>query len=52
MSKMLDKAHRLREHADYKDFEIISKDMAKEQIERAEKIVDMIKPYLDEKWEL
>ena len=51
LSKMLDKAYRLRENADYKDFEIISKDMAKEQIERAEKIMAMIKPYLDEKWE-
>ena len=52
MSKMLDKAYRLRENADYKDFEIISRDMAKEQMERAEKIMDMIKPYLDEKWKL
>ena len=52
LSKMLDKAYRLRENADYKDFEIISRDMAKEQIERAEKIMDMIKPYLDEKWKL
>ena len=51
LSKMLDKAYRLRENADYKDFEIISKDMAKEQIERAEKIMAMIKPYLDENWE-
>ena len=29
LSKMLDKAYRLRENADYKDFEIISRDMAK-----------------------
>ena len=52
LSKMLDKAYRLRENADYKDFEIISRNMAKEQIERAEKIKDMIKSYLDEKWKL
>ena len=52
LSKMLDKAYRLRENADYKDFEIISKDMAKEQIERAETIMAMIKPYLNEKWKL
>ena len=52
LSKMLDKAYRLRENADYKDFEIISRDMAKEQIERAEKIIDMLKSYLDEKWKL
>ncbi len=52
LSKMLDKAYRLRENADYKDFEMISKDMAKEQIERAEMIMTMIKPYLDENWKL
>ena len=52
LSKRLDKAYRLRENADYKDFEIISRDMAKEQMERAEKIMDMIKSYLDEKWKL
>ena len=38
--------------ADYKDFEIISKDIAKEQIESAEKIMDMIKSCLGEKWKL
>lgn len=52
LSKMLDKAYRLRECADYKDFEIISREKAEEQIQRAEKIMAMIKPYLDEKWEL
>ena len=52
LSKILAKAYRLRENADYKDFEIISMDMAKEQIERAAKIMDMIKPYLNEKWKL
>lgn len=52
LSKMLDKAYRLRECADYKDFEIISREMAEEQIQRAEKILTMIKTYLDEKWEL
>lgn len=50
LSKMLDKAYRLRECADYKDFEIISKDMAEEQLDRAKKVIAMIKPYLDERW--
>lgn len=50
LSKMLDTAYRLRERADYKDFEIISKDMAEEQIQKAEKIMEMISPYLKEKW--
>lgn len=51
LSKMLDQAYRLRECADYKDFEIISREMAEEQIHRAETILAMIKPYLGEKWE-
>lgn len=50
LSKMLDMAYRLREKADYKDFEIISKNMADEQFQKAEKIIEMIKPYLKEKW--
>lgn len=44
--------YRLRECADYKDFEIISREMAEEQMQRAKKILEMLKPYLDEKWEL
>jgi HEPN domain-containing protein len=43
--------HRLRERADYKDFEIISREMAEEQIQKAEKIMEMIHPFLKEKWE-
>lgn len=50
LSKLLDTAYRLRERADYKDFEIISKDMAKEQLRKAEKIIEMLLPYLKEKW--
>jgi uncharacterized protein (UPF0332 family) len=51
LSKMLDTAYRLRERADYKDFEIISREMAEEQIQKAEKIMEMIRPFLKEKWE-
>lgn len=50
LSKMLDTAYRLRERADYKDFEIISKDMANEQLQKAETIIEMLRPYLKEKW--
>ncbi len=49
-SKMLDRAYRLREQADYNDFEIISREMAEEQLDRAEKIMEIVKPYLEEKW--
>lgn len=39
LSKMLDTAFRLRERADYKDFEMISRNMAEEQFQKAEKIL-------------
>lgn len=51
ISKMVDTAFRLREKADYQDFVIISQKQAQEQLEKAEKIIEMIKPYLMEKWE-
>nr|WP_305182823.1 HEPN domain-containing protein [uncultured Schaedlerella sp.] len=52
LSKMLDTAYRLRERADYKDFEVISRNMAEEQLRKAEKIIEMIARYLKEKWSL
>lgn len=51
ISKLVDTSFRLREKADYQDFVIISRDQAEEQLEKAEKIISMIKPYLKEKWE-
>lgn len=50
ISKIIDTAYRLREKADYQDFIIISKDQAMEQIEKAEKVLGMIEPYLEERW--
>lgn len=50
LSKMLDTAYRLRERADYKDFEIISREMAEEQIQKAESIMAMVEPYLNDRW--
>ena len=50
ISKLIDTAYRLREKADYQDFVIISKDQAIEQIEKAQKVIGMIKPYLEESW--
>lgn len=49
-SELIDTAFRLREKADYQDFVIISKDQAIEQIKKAEKVIGMIKPYLEECW--
>lgn len=50
VSKMLDKAYRWREKADYKDYEEVTENTAKEQIMNAEKIMAVIEPYLQKQW--
>ena len=50
LSKILDTAFRLREKADYDDFFIVSRTEAEEQAEKAEKVIEMVEPYLREKW--
>lgn len=50
LSKILDTAFRLREKADYDDFFIVSHTEAEEQAEKAEKVIEMVEPYLREKW--
>ena len=50
ISKMIDTAFRLREKADYQDFVIISKEQAQEQVEKAEKIIQMLEGYLRKCW--
>lgn len=50
VSKMLDKAYRWREKADYKDYEEVTENTAKEQIMNAEKIMAVIEPYLHKQW--
>ena len=50
VSKIIDGAYRLREKADYQDFYIVSKDQAIEQKEKAEQILSIIRPYLEEKY--
>lgn len=52
VSKMLDKAYRWREKADYKDYEEVTENTAKEQIMNAEKIMAVIEPYLAKQWRL
>lgn len=51
VSKMIDTAFRLREKADYQDFTIISREQAQEQLDKAEKIINVVKLYLIEKWD-
>ena len=50
LSKILDTAFRLREKADYDDFFIILIDAAKEQLLKAEEVICMVQPFLQEKW--
>ena len=50
LSKILDKAFRLREKADYDDFFIVSHDEAREQISRAREAIEIVEPYLQQKW--
>lgn len=50
ISKLVDTSYRLREKADYQDFFIVSLEMAQVQLEKAEKVINMIRPYLIEKW--
>ncbi len=50
VSKMLDKAYRWREKADYKDYEEVSMENAQEQIVNAEKIMAVIERYLLKRW--
>ena len=51
ISKLVDTCYRLREKADYQDFFIVSREMAQEQLEKAEKILRMLEPYLNQKRE-
>jgi hypothetical protein len=51
LSKILDTAFRLREKADYDDFILISLEAAEEQISKAEEVINMVEPYLKQKWE-
>ena len=49
---MIDTTYRLREKADYDDFVIISKEQAVEQMEKADKVLGMIEPYLEGNWNI
>jgi hypothetical protein len=50
LSKILDTTFRLREKADYDDFVVISFDAAKEQLEKAKEVINMVEPYLKQQW--
>ena len=40
----------LWEKADYQDFFLVSKKMAMEQLEKAEKLIEILEPFLERKW--
>lgn len=51
VSKMLDTSLRLREKADYEDFAIVSESIAAEQLQKAESLLEILHPYLEERWQ-
>ena len=50
VSKIVDTCYRLREKADYQDFFLVSHEMAEEQLQKAMKIIQILEPYLAERW--
>ena len=50
LSKYIDVSFRLREKADYQDFVVITKEQAEEQYNKAEQLICVVKPYLEEQW--
>ena len=50
LSKIIDTTFRLREKADYEDFFVVSLQMAEEQLEKAEHLLQITYPYLDKCW--
>ena len=50
ISKKIESLYTMRENADYQDFYVVSKETAEEQIKIAEEIVNLIKPYLENRW--
>ena len=50
ISKLIDTAFRLREKADYQDFFVVSRGQAEEQIKKAKRVMEIIGPFLSEKW--
>ena len=49
-SKIIDKAFRLREKADYEDFYIVAMEDAEEQIQMAELILYAVESYVKTRW--
>lgn len=52
VSKMLDSSFRMREKADYQDFAVVSETMAREQLQKAESLLEILYPYLEKRWQI
>lgn len=52
ISKLIDTAFRLREKADYQDFFLVSKEQAVDQKNKAEEVLQMLEPYLNNRWKI
>ena len=49
-SKIIDKAFKIRENADYQDLYVVSKKDTEEQIRNAELFIEIIHEHLTKKW--
>ena len=49
-SKMIDSTMRLREKADYEDFNPVTQEEAEIQIERAKEVVSIVEKYVHKQW--
>ena len=50
LSKLIDSAFKLRRYADYEGLYVVNIDDAQKQIDDAEKIIEIIQPYLESRW--
>lgn len=50
LSKLIDSAFKLRRNADYEGFYIVSIKDAEKQINDAEEIIAILRPYLEKRW--
>lgn len=50
ISKLIDTSYRLREKADYQDFFLVSREMAVNQLAKADEIISTLEIYLKKRW--
>ena len=50
ISKLIDTSYRLREKSDYQDFFLVSREMAADQLAKADEIISTLEIYLKKRW--